>query len=203
MRPRARRITAGLSLVLAFALPIGSAEADSAGHRDNLATAVTETDGSHVSDFAWDVSRQRAGDVNQHNAAYAGARCTHCGATAIAFQIVLVSGTPSTLTPRNSAVAVNDQCTRCVAIAEARQFVRVVDAPVRFTGSGSAELADVRRNLRALAAEDLPVADLHAAVEQQEARVRDVLQNDVVLKSDGDTEADALKSRVLQGTDLG
>ena len=203
MRPLARRTSTALLLAIAFALPTGSAKAHAAEPRDNVATAVATTDGAHVSDFAWDVSRQRAGDVTQHNAANAGAQCTDCSATAIAFQVVLVSGTPSTLTPRNTAVAVNDQCTRCVAAAEARQFVWVVDAPVRFTGHGMAELADIRRTLRALAGANLPLAELHAAVEQQEARVTAVLQNDVVLESDANRGPNTLKAGVLEDTDLG
>ena len=81
--------------------------------------------------------------------------------------------------------------------------MRVVDAPVRFTGEGRSELADVRERLRALAQQDMPVSDLHAAVEQQEARVLDVLSNQLVLKSDADTEADVVKAQFRQDADLG
>jgi hypothetical protein len=116
---------------------------------------------------------------------------------------VLAWGRPNPVVPVNEAVAINLDCTRCVVVAEARQFVRVVDAPVRFTGAGRAELADVRDDLRALARQDLPVGDLHAAVEQQEARVLDVLRNDLVLKSDSDTEADVVKAQFRQDADHG
>jgi len=189
-------------LALACAPPAG-AQAARPSHHDNVASVVTETDGSRVSDFAWDVERQRAGDVDQLNSATAMARCTDCRATAIAFQIVLVSGTPDSLVPHNRAVAVNDQCTRCVVAAEARQFVRVVDQPVKFTDAGMAELADVRQDLRSVARADLSVEDLHAAVEQDEARVRTVLATEVVPKSESDGDADVLVARLLQDTDRG
>jgi hypothetical protein len=195
-----RRAAMLLVLVLTCALPFGSAQA---ADRENIATAVTEQDQSRVFDLAWDVSRQRGGVVDHLNAARARARCIECGATAIAFQIVLVSGSPTTVTPRNTADAINVECTSCVVAAEARQFVRVVPAPVRFTGAGRAVLADVRQDLAALEDRNLPVDQMHQAVETQEARVREVLRNQLVLKSDGDTDADVLRQRSLQAADLG
>jgi hypothetical protein len=187
-----------LALMLACALPAG---AQAAPPRDNTASATTATDGSYVTDFAWDVTRQSRGDVDEVNSATAQARCTDCGATAIAFQILLVSGTPDVLTPHNRAVAVNDRCTRCVVAAEARQFVRVVDEPVKFTDEGMQQLADIRQDLRALARANLSVADLHAAVERDEALVLDVLAHDVVPKADPDGTVEVRMARVLQASD--
>jgi putative peptide zinc metalloprotease protein len=198
-----KRTVAFLAAV-ACVLPAGSAQAASAGHHDNVATAVNETDATQVDDFAWGVSRQRGGDVvDQLNAAHAFSRCTDCGSTAIAFQIVLVSGSPGTVVPRNEAVAINDQCTRCVTAAEARQFVRVVDQRVKFTGAGVRELADIRSDLTALTYQNLPLADLHQAVETQEARVRAVLENDLVTVADPHEDADVLDAKMLQDTDAG
>ena len=182
-------------LALACAPPAG---AQAAARHDNVASAITESDGSHVSDLAWSVVRQRGGDVDQLNSATAIARCTDCRATAIAFQVVLVSGGAGALVPHNRAVAVNDQCTRCVVAAEARQFVRVVDEPAKFTDEGMQELADIRQDLRTLAGADLSVAELDAAVERDEARVSDVLATEVVPKSDPDGAVDVLDARLLQ-----
>jgi hypothetical protein len=197
----ARRSAMLLVVVLACVLPLGSAQA--APGTENVATAITEQDESRVFDFAWDVSRQRGdGAVDHVNSATARARCIRCGATAIAFQIVLVSGSPTTVTPRNTAEAINLECTECTVVAEARQFVRVVPAPVRFTGAGRAVLADVRQQLGALEAVNLPVDELHQAVETQEARVLGVLQSELVLKSAPATEADMLEGRLRQAADL-
>jgi putative peptide zinc metalloprotease protein len=202
MSSRPRRIAAALLVVGTCALP-ASAQASATGHHDNVAKATVQTDGAQVSDFAWDVSRQRGGEIDHYNSAQAAARCTDCGATAIAFQIVLAWGRPNPVIPRNEAVAINLECTRCVVAAEARQFVRVLDAPARIDGAGRAELADVRHDLRALAEQDLPVADLHAAVERQEARVLDVLRNDLVLRSDADAEPDVIDAELQQDADVG
>jgi putative peptide zinc metalloprotease protein len=178
------RSAAALLAVLACVAPAGVAQAGDGGgggsRDDNVAVATTEQDGARVFDFAWSIRRQRGGVVDQRNVANAAARCTDCRATAIAFQVVLVTGRPDSIAPRNQALAINDQCTRCVVYAGARQFVRIVDEPVRFTGRGRATLMDVRSTLRRLEDAGLTTAELRAAVEEQEGRVRQVLQDEIV-----------------------
>jgi hypothetical protein len=195
-----RRFVIALTAVVACALPSG-AQAATAGHHDNIATASNQTDATHVSDFAWGISRQRGGDVvDQLNSARASATCTDCGATAIAFQIVLVSGSPAKVIPVNEAVAINDRCTRCETAAEARQFVRVVDQRVMITGRGRRELADVRNELRVLSEQDLPLEQVHQAVETQESRVREVLDTELVTATNPQEDADVLDRQLLQDT---
>jgi putative peptide zinc metalloprotease protein len=197
--PRARRPVVLLAAI-ACALPLGSAQA--AGS-DNVATAINQQDNSQVFDFAWDIDRQRDPDVvDDLNSALAHASCTHCGATAIAFQVILVSGSPGTVIPKNTAEAANIECAECTAVAEARQFVRVVPRPVRFTGAGRATLADVKQDLAALQSQNLGPLELHAAVEAQEARVKSVLDNELVLKSDPSSEPKILERRTFQSADL-
>ena len=202
MSPLRRRLAALLLTVVGCVLPMGSAQATTS--TDNSATAIIEVDHGRAFDFAWNLSRQR-GDaaVTNWNSATAKARCVECRATAIAFQIVLVSGSPSVVVPRNTAEAVNLECTNCTVAAEARQFVRVVPDPVRFTGEGRAILANVRERLSALEVEDLAVDQVHQVVEAQEARVREVLANELVMRSDPSEETDVLQRRTLQAADLG
>ena len=199
MTRAARRGAAALLTVLACALPAGGAQASTG---ENLAQATIEQDGGRAFDFAWDVSSQRGGVVDQANKAHAAARCTDCEATAIAFQIVIASKA-NTVAPTNEAVALNLECTRCEVVAEARQFVRVVDAPVRLTGAGRAELKEVRRELRALEALDPPIDQPHQAVEAQEARVKEILNTELVLRSDPSQEADVIDSELAQDADQG
>ena len=175
-----RRLAAALA-VLICAAPSGVAQA--ARPHDNTATATIEQDGGRAFDFEWSLQRERGGVIDHKNIAQAGARCTGCRATAIAFQVVIVQGPPERVEPLNRAVAVNDQCTQCVVYAGARQLVRVVDKPVRFTARGVVTLADVRRDLRALEDQDLTVDQLAAAVETQEARVLKVLTAELVPRS--------------------
>ena len=197
---RLRRKSLPALLVLACVLPAGSAQAAST---ENVAEAVVAQDQTKAFDFAWDVDRQRGGVVDHLNRAEARASCTGCEATAIAFQVVLAWGSPNPVVPQNVAVAVNQNCTGCVAAAHARQFVRVLDAPSRFTGAGRAELADVRRDLRALEARNLPPGQLFAAVEKQESRVKDVLDHELVLRADPDEEPEVLDRELHQRVDVG
>jgi hypothetical protein len=175
-----RRLAAALAILICAA-PAGVAQADRP--RNNVATATIEQDGGRAFDFEWSLDRQRGGVVDHQNIAQAGARCSDCRATAIAFQIVIVQGQPEKLEPLNRAVAVNDQCTRCEVYAGARQLVRVVDKPVRFTVRGALILLDVRRDLRRLEGQDLTAGQLATELETQEARVLDVLQNELVPRS--------------------
>jgi len=190
---------AALLAILACALPAGGAQASTG---ENLAVATIEQDGGRAFDFAWDISAQRGGVVDQANKAHAAARCSDCEATAIAFQIVIASNAGS-VAPTNEAVALNLECSRCEVVAEARQFVRVLDAPARLTGAGRRELLDVRRTLNALEAQDPPIDQLHQAIEAQEARVRQVLNSELVLKSDRSQEPDVIDAQLAQDTDQG
>jgi hypothetical protein len=195
-----RRSAALLAVAVTCALPVGGAQAGTPP--DNAATAIVQQDDGRVFDLAWDIDRRRGDDpVTNHNSATARARCLRCRATAIAFQIVLVTGSPTQVGPINSAEAVNVECTECQAVAEARQWVRVMPGRVRFTGEGRVVLADVRDRLRALEAQDLPADQLHLAVEEQEARVDQVLATQVVLHSGAEAEPEA--ERLLQSADLG
>jgi putative peptide zinc metalloprotease protein len=198
MRTSAVTIAPLLAVLIACALLPGSAQASTS---DNIATAIIEHDAGTAFDFAWDISRQRGGVVDHRNEANAAARCTGCQATAIAFQIVIASDADQA-GPVNLAVALNHQCTQCTVIAEARQFVRVFDRPAKLTGAGRAELSDVRRTLRALEAQQLPIDQLHLAVEEQEARVEQVLDTELVMRSDPDAEADEVERWMRQDSEL-
>jgi hypothetical protein len=198
---------AGLALLLALfcLLPVAGAQSapDERRKKDNVATAINVQDSTHVSAFAWKISKQRGGVVDHVNHAYARASCVDCGASAIAFQIVLASGSPSPVVPQNLSEAYNIECTGCVAVAEARQFVRVLEQPAKFTDAGRAVLNDVRETLRALDPATLTVAGLHEIVEQQEARVEQVLDHELVMKSEPDTESTVVESELFQSTDAG
>ena len=197
-----RRLLTLLAVVVVCVLPFGSAQAS--GGTDNVATATITQDDGKAFDFAWDVYKQNGDDsVLNRNEADATAQCTRCKATAIAFQILLVHGSPNVVVPQNIATAVNDKCTECAVTAEARQFVRVSPEPLRVNGEGRAILQDVRRDLAALEDRDLSVDELHSAVEAQEARVREVLATDLVVATDPEQSPTFDMRRTLQDVDLG
>src|SRR5204862_5775312 len=93
--------------------------------------------------------------VDEPNGAVAYASCTDCSAIAIAFEIVLVEGNPSTVTPTNVAIAFNENCQTCVAVAEAYQFVLGTGGLVHFDPEGNRILAQIRHELHSLRKQDL------------------------------------------------
>lgn len=195
-----------LLLVLALALGLGAglpAAASADGRSgDNSAVAINTTDGSSLFRFSWDVTRESGETVDNHNEAVAYSKCEGCRTTAIAFQIVLVSSKPSTVTPTNVAVALNDQCTLCRTFASAHQFVKGTDGKARFTDEGRRELNEVRRALKALKHEDLAPAELDARIDPLVERVRAVLATELVPVGSVDEPDDEDDDRFGESSDL-
>ena len=197
-------LTAVAAAAFALGQP-GTARAD--GHeqpegrpQDNAAIAINTRDGSSLFRLAFSI-RRVAGDVVDHqNVALAWGKCQSCRTTAIAIQIVLVEGSPSTVTPVNLAVAVNENCNLCQTFATAYQFVVGTNGPVEFTKDGRRELAQVYRELRRLRNQDLAPAELDARVKALMERVRRVLDEELVPArdrrgGDDDDEDDGARER--------
>ena len=98
MTELSRRMACLLLVAIACALLPSGAQAADVRLKDNVATAVAQDeDGTREFELAWDVSKQRGGVVDHLNGAYATAQnCNGCQATANAFQILHVSGSPAT-----------------------------------------------------------------------------------------------------------
>jgi putative peptide zinc metalloprotease protein len=175
---RRRFLTMLLAVVFALALTTGAPTAAYAG--DNAAIAVNTKDGTTVFKVAFAIRHVMGDVVDQTNGAVAYDSCTDCAAVAIAFEIVLVEGDPSTVTPTNVAIAFNENCDTCVAVAEAYQFVLGTGSLVHFDHEGNQILADIRKELHSLKKEDLTLDELQAELDSISARIADVLANHLV-----------------------
>ena len=180
MTPLTRRSAALVLVALACVLPFGGAQA--ATGDDNFATALNRrtTAACSTSPGTSAAAGRRPGPPPQLGRG--PARCTGCEATAIAFQIVLVSGSPRTVVPQKHGRGGQHRVHGVHGDAVARQFVRVDPDPVRFTGTGRSILADVREDLEALEGQDLPL-DRCTWRWRPRRRRREVLRNELVLKS--------------------
>jgi putative peptide zinc metalloprotease protein len=148
---------------------------------DNAAIAVNTKDGTTVFKVAFAIRHVMSDVVDETNAAVAYNSCNDCAAVAIAFEIVLVEGNPSVVTPQNISIAFNESCTNCVAVAEAYQFVLGGDTgPVHFDDEGNRILAAIRRELHSLKKEDLTLEELQARLDSMSAQIADVLANHLV-----------------------
>ncbi len=175
---RRRFLTLLLAAFFALGLTAGAPTAALAG--DNAAISVNTKDGTTVFKVAFAIRHVMGDVVDETNGAVAYASCTDCAAVAIAFEIVLVEGNPSTVTPTNVAIAINENCDTCVAVAEAYQFVLGTGGLVHFDSEGNKILADIRKELHSLKKEDLTIHQLQAELDSISARIADVLANHLV-----------------------
>src|SRR4051812_6114974 len=148
-----RLLTLLLAALFAFGLATGTPTAASAG--DNAAIAVNTKDGTTVFKVAFAIRHVMGDVVDQTNGAVAYASCTDCAAVAIAFEIVLVEGDPSTVTPTNVAIAINDNCDTCVAVAEANRSALGPAGPAPSDPGAKRTLRAIRRGRPPIKRQDL------------------------------------------------
>ena len=177
-RTRLRVLVAALASVAVGFLAPGAAYAS--GTQDNKAVAVNSKDGSSLFKFAFSVARVMGDSVTNTNAAVAYASCTDCQTTAIAIQVVIVAGDPSTFAPTNTALAINEACDLCDTLASAYQFVVQTSGPVHFNADGNKQLRDIRRQLAALRTSTLSSAEMQARLDDLTAQLQEVLRTDLV-----------------------
>lgn len=172
-----------LLLLAALALVLGApgpAAAEDAGG-DNTAVAINTKDGSSLFKFAFSIKKVLGEVVDNQNAAVAFASCESCQTTAIAIQIVLVSGSPTTVVPENYAISINQSCTLCSTFSAAFQFVIGVDDPsVGLTVEGKRELREILREFKALKEEQYTLEEFHARTQALGDRLRTVLRTQLV-----------------------
>ncbi len=165
-RPRSTLLCFLLAAALSLSLTLAPAATAQEGGGGNEAQAINEKDGSSIFELAFEVRRVSSGVVDQTNSAVAYSSCESCQTVAIAFQIVLVSGSPDTVTPTNLAVAINEECTTCQTIALAYQFVFGTGQPLEFTKEGRDRLKEIRKGLKALGEEGLTPDEIRAGAQQ-------------------------------------
>jgi hypothetical protein len=154
-----RKLLITLAALAAVALPSVSAVPAFAGG-DNTAVAINTKDGKTVYRIALHVTRNNGEVVTTGNAAVAVASCTGCETVAIAFQAVLITDDPSTISPVNLAFAENVLCDSCVTVADAVQVVVQTGGQVRLTPLGQQMLAQIRHDLHTLKQQDLALDQL-------------------------------------------
>ena len=133
-------------------VPLPAEASGSGGSRTVVSSAVATVhhDGRTRTDSDFDVRRVAFGLSAATNTAVAYARCRHCRALAVSFQIVVARGVSADLAVNNHALAVTDRCTRCEAVARAYQWVVVTGADYRLSPHGQRELAQIGWQLKAL-----------------------------------------------------
>ena len=162
---------------------------------DNLALAINTTDGASIFRLAFTIRSIAGGVVDQTNTAMALASCTGCTTIALAFQVILVFGDATEVTPENRATAVNVACTACLTFAAATQIILGFDGPVELTEEGRQRLDALQDDLMALEqrAATLDAEQLAAEIEAAEEELMTILEEELVEidPEEEDAEADA------------
>jgi len=100
--------TAAMGTVVAGVTPL--AAADTAGGANNVVLVSNTVDGATASRSRLAVAHDPADTVaNQNIASATGNDCNGCRTVAVAMQLVVVEGDPSTFAPANAAVAQRDR----------------------------------------------------------------------------------------------
>jgi putative peptide zinc metalloprotease protein len=182
-------LVVSLSLAWAPVAALGQEEIVEGGGGDNTVVAVNTKDGSSEFKVSFKIVRTSSDVVDESNIAVAFASCEGCETVAIAFQVVLVNGTPSVVIPENYAIALNFECTSCETLASAYQFVLGTDGNVHFSPEGNRALADIRKALRVVAgSEELTLEEIQAELDGLAADLRTVLAEEMVASGPDDVE---------------
>lgn len=155
--------------------------------------------GTSVFDLALGLRENATDVVDETNSAVAHSTCDGCRSVGIAFQVVIVQSTPSTVTPENVAVALNENCTACSSLAIAHQFVVGKGEPARITSSGRRRLAAVGEDLLRLERSygQLTDAEIQARADADAAKVRAILDTELVPAKRGGAKPDYEDRRLV------
>ncbi|MDQ1446125.1 MAG: putative peptide zinc metalloprotease protein [Acidimicrobiaceae bacterium] len=175
-----RALLCSLLLALGLSAGVAAGAAPAGAAADNTAIAVNTKDGSSLFKFAFSVARVAGDTVDTANAAVAYASCRDCQTVAVAIQFVIVIGDPTTFTPENVAIAINENCTACDTLAAAYQFVIQVDGPVHLTHDGLKQLHDLAKQVKALEDSGLSSAELAAKIDELAHQAYDVMLHSLV-----------------------
>jgi putative peptide zinc metalloprotease protein len=199
-----RRALALLLAVAAAALGAlapAPADAQTQTGNDTSAVAVNTTDGATVFELAFDIRKVTSEVVDQTNTAIAYSSCKECRTVAISIQILLVQGSPTTVTPQNVAVAVNDQCTLCDSLALAYQFAVGGGAePVTLTPRGWFQLFKIKRELNRLPVQQLTDAEITTRVNALMDQVGTILDTELTTRPRRPQRRDDERERAPPGT---
>lgn len=163
---------------------------------DNTAVIVNTKDDTFAWRKAFKITRSNGDDVLESNGAAAVSSCERCRTAAVAFQVVIATGTGSTVAPENVAIALNQGCVSCATYAGAYQLTITPHTQVRFTEAGNAEIDAIRAELQTL----LAGASFGNSFEEIEAfdaqvgalfdRLVEVMHREVVLVGNGTVSTD-------------
>jgi hypothetical protein len=161
---------------VALLAPPASAE----GGADNVVLATNTVDGSTVARDRAQIAYDPGDTVANENVASArGTDCTGCRTVAVAMQIVVVESSPSDFEPHNAAAATNGGCDQCTTYAFAFQHVIQPGHVVYLSADGQQRLAELRREVDAIAASPASYDEMKLQLEDVFGRMVQTVVDDL------------------------
>ena len=178
-----RRLAAVLAVTIGLLGP--AAVPAVAGGPDNVVSAESTVDaaGAPTSVIRTNLRASSTGtdELTSKNIAEAFSHdCTGCRAIAVAFQAVIATGHPHTVTPRNLAAGVNLRCTGCATFAFAFQYVVTTDGSAQLSDAGFAEVARIRQQIADAANSGVPFDQLDATLKDLAQQFRAAIDANLV-----------------------
>jgi hypothetical protein len=165
------------------------------GGANQVVLAQTTADDPSLVRSGLQVSQVGGPTVTSANIATALATdCVGCHSTAVAVQVVFVTGSPQYFTPANAASAVNGGCTACGSFAYAWQYVVQTSGPVLLTPFARQQLATLRQEIANTASAIVPdslahALDLQAKLDELAGQVKSLIDTQTELAGVGATGA--------------
>ena len=129
-----KRLLLVLTLVLVAAAPAAADTIAQGGGANNVVLVRSTVDQAWRARSHVQVAPVAGDTVASANIASATSiACTGCRASAVAVQVLFVTGDPSVFTPANAATAVNAGCNSCGTFAYAWQYVLQTSGPVHLS----------------------------------------------------------------------
>ena len=172
--------------VLSTPTPAGASD-------ENLALAVNQTDGAALVEASVQFRKAANNVVDEQNRAHALANCVGCQTLAAAFQLVIVTKPPQSITPVNDAFAANVLCADCLTFATAKQVIVGTGGPAELTENGRARLRALDARLEALES-TLSTMSLTTLVLEIDSAFQELLRiaEQEIVRTDGSTEDPAV-----------
>jgi putative peptide zinc metalloprotease protein len=180
---RRATLTATVTLAAVAALPTTPAYAD--GRPDNVVTSIADSQRTVVEHSRVRVAQYpETGNGNTNLAQAYSHDCSGCRAVAVAFQAVLVPGSPRSFTPTNAAVAVNERCSGCTTFAFAYQYVVQTHGITDLSERGLEAISAIRHQVDVVTESGAAPAALDADLKRLEVAFRDAVNNDLASRGD-------------------
>jgi hypothetical protein len=146
---------AGLMFGL-FAIPAGAADTPTGGP-NQVVIANVQSDGAWALRSGAQVAVFAGNTWTSANiAAATSTGCTGCHASAVAVQVILVTGSPNYAAPGNVATASTGGCTGCGSYAYAWQYFVFTSGPVHLSAAGQKSVTELRSEIAEVTGSILP-----------------------------------------------